>query len=237
MIKRLLFDYGGTLDTSARHWSYIIHEGYTKSGIILNQEDFREAYVYAERKLAQNRYILPNDDFYSLLLKKVFIEMEYMLNHDMWKPESFDVQSRIANEIALYCDNYARKQTQASIKILDTLSKKGHRMILVSNFYGNLSTVLRNYRMDHFFEMIVESAVVGIRKPSPDIYKLAVERAGVKPEECIVIGDSYKNDIMPATQIGCKTIWFKGEEWEDREYEETIPTHVITNLKEIVDLI
>lgn len=237
MIKRILFDYGGTLDTSARHWSYIIHEGYTKSGINLSQEDFREAYVYAERKLAQYRYILPKDDFYTLLLKKVFIEMEYLIKHDMWRPKSFDIQSRIANEIALYCDNYARTQTRSSIKILDSLSKKGHRMILVSNFYGNLNTILKNYRMNHFFEMIIESAVVGIRKPDPEIFKLAIKQSGVMPEECIVIGDSYKNDIIPATQTGCKTVWFKGEEWEKRNYDETIPNHIITDLEEIAEIL
>ena len=35
-------------------------------------------------------------------------------------------------------------------------------------------------------------------------------------DECVVIGDSYTKDILPAQSIGCATIWLKGKGWEDK---------------------
>ena len=236
MIKGILFDYGGTLDTSALHWSYIIHDGYRHAGIELTQEDFRKAYVFAERALAKVRYILPQDDFFALLYKKVNLETEFMIANDIWQPKSQDERIRIINEVALYCDNYARKEVEKSGFVLKELQKK-YPMVMVSNFYGNLHTVIKNYGIAEYFPTIIESAVVGIRKPNPEIYQKGVEAIGLLPEECVVIGDSYSKDILPGKTAGCQTIWFKGKEWEDKEYDETIPTHVITRLRDILKIL
>lgn len=49
-------------------------------------------------------------------------------------------------------------------KVLDTLQPK-YKLVLVSNFYGNIETILKDFRLE-YFEQIVESAVVGVRKPT-----------------------------------------------------------------------
>ena len=88
-------------------------------------------------------------------------------------------------------------------------------MVLVSNFYGNISVVLREFGFVGLFDHIIESAVVGIRKPDPRIFQLGVDALGLKPEEVIVVGDSIDKDIIPAKSVGCHTVWFKGEPWEN----------------------
>ena len=53
--------------------------------------------------------------------------------------------------------------------------RKDHPMVLVSNFYGNINVVLREFQLDDLFDSVVESAVVGIRKPDSRIFTLGVE--------------------------------------------------------------
>ncbi|TLS52215.1 HAD family hydrolase [Paenibacillus antri] len=71
--------------------------------------------------------------------------------------------------------------------------------------YGKIDRIgLRNE-----FDLIVVSEEVGIKKPNPQIFKMALERLEVNPEECIYIGDHPTNDIEGAGKAGMKTIWMQ----------------------------
>lgn len=110
-------------------------------------------------------------------------------------------------------------------------------MVLVSNFYGNVGVVLQEFQLDRLFSHIVESAVVGIRKPDPRIFKLGVEALGMEAEDTVVVGDSFYKDITPAQKIGCQTVWFKGEGWTDEQYDESLPDAIITDLQQLLTLL
>ena len=108
-------------------------------------------------------------------------------------------------------------------------------MVLVSNFYGNISTVLGEFGLDGLFDSIVESAVVGVRKPDHRIFTLGVEALGMEPGKVTVVGDSYDKDIVPAKRAGCHTVWMRGEGWTDTTESDTSAADaVITELKEIL---
>ena len=236
-IKTLLFDYGGTLDTGACHWAYVLEDGYRYAGLTLDNKDFRSAYVYAERALAKNPVIQPTDNFKQLLLKKIDLEFEYLeTNHLMHFPTKEERAAKVES-VASYCDGFARSHVEASREVLDALRQKGYRLLMVSNFYGNLHTILEAYSIAHLFDEVIESAVVGVRKPSPAIWKMGVESAGCLPQEAIAIGDSFGKDIEPAHEAGCHTIWYKGREWEDKAYDESLPDHIITDLRQLQTLL
>ena len=55
------------------------------------------------------------------------------------------------------------------------------------------------------FDNVIESSVEGIRKPNPEIYKLACQRISVEPEKCLFIDDLGVN-LKPARELGMKTI-------------------------------
>ena len=105
-------------------------------------------------------------------------------------------------------------------------------MVLVSNFYGNIETVLADFDLLKYFPKIIESAVVGIRKPDPRIFRLGVDALGLPPKEILVVGDSLKKDILPAESIGCRTAWLKGKGWSAEEDAATHPS-MIRKLNEI----
>jgi putative hydrolase of the HAD superfamily len=107
-------------------------------------------------------------------------------------------------------------------------------MMLVSNFYGNIDEVLRSYGVRHLFKGIIESAVVGIRKPNPTLFKLGVDALELEPSEVLVVGDSLRKDIEPAEKLGCHVLWLKGKGWTEEEDRQTHP-NTITRITEVMD--
>ena len=109
-------------------------------------------------------------------------------------------------------------------------------MVCVSNFYGNVSAVLEDFDLLKYFNRIIESAVVGVRKPDPAIFALGVEALGLPAQNVLVIGDSYKKDILPALSLGCHVAWLKGKGWTADEDAVTHPS-AITRLSQVLDLV
>lgn len=238
----LLFDYGGTLDSDARHWNYVLREGFSQAALShpalsqLDTDTWRAAYVHGERALAQQPIILPEDDFATLLHKKVTLETEYLCTQGGFHFSAEERES-IVDIVATYCDTQARHTTLRARKVLDTLVARGYDFVLVTNFYGNIRAVLQGYRLLDLFPRIVESATAGVRKPDPAIWQLGIDLAQCAPEDCIAIGDAFSKDIAPAHALGCKTIWFRGEEWSPKSVDESIPTHIIEDLSELLTLL
>lgn len=89
---------------------------------------------------------------------------------------------------------------------LEDLSRRGHRLGLISNFEKWLEEMLVELEVGHHFEVSVISGIEGVEKPDPAIYRSAVERAGVAPEGCLHVGDSPANDVEPALEVGMKAV-------------------------------
>lgn len=230
MIKGIIFDYGGTLDSRGVHWSEVLWQGYQLAGVPIEKETFRTAYVEGERALARERIILPQDNFHTLLLKKVALEISYL-------PEQPDAVTRDKwiNEIAAHCDQAARSCIDEARPMLEGLHER-YPMMLVSNFYGNIDEVLRDYGIRHLFKGIIESAVVGVRKPNPTLFRLGVDALELEPHEVLVVGDSLRKDIEPAEKLGCHVLWLKGKGWTADEDRQTHP-HTITSVTQVTDWI
>jgi len=223
-IKGIIFDYGGTLDTGGCHWGKMIWYAYERNNVPVSEAEFRDAYVYAERELGKNPIIQPDYTFKKTLDTKLRIELEALSS------EKLGVRSE-----ELLNDLYSMVQaiTAESVKVLKEL-KKHYPMVLVSNFYGNINCVLKEFGLDGLFDDIIESAVVGVRKPDPRIFSLGVEALGLKPEEVVVVGDSYDKDIVAAKRAGCHTVWMRGEGWTDDVPDGAMADVVIDDLKQLL---
>lgn len=73
-----------------------------------------------------------------------------------------------------------------------------------------------------YIDVVVASAEEGVAKPDKRIFEIALERAGCKPEETVMVGDRLDNDIVPANEIGMITIWIKQGNWKDACPRETL---------------
>lgn len=233
MTRGFIFDYGGTLDTAGCHWGTLIGKAYKRHGLDVGDDSYRQAYVHGERTLGREDIIKPDFTFRQTLETKLSLQRQWLAGHgclDMLHGDIDAMYGAVLDDVYML----ARNTTAASKEVLVELSKR-NQMALVSNFYGNLDTVLREFGLDGCFETVVESAKVGIRKPDPAIFAVAMELMGMEVEQVTVVGDSYKNDIAPALQLGCRPVWLKGEGWgSEPEPVATDEVSVISSLQELL---
>jgi putative hydrolase of the HAD superfamily len=230
--KGIIFDYGGTIDSNGKHWAEVLWDAYVDNQVPVTKEDFRAAYVYGERYLATHPVIQPGDTFQKVLLAKTDLQINFLIEKKTLTKNRKSLQYSLA--ISNQCYNFVCSVLKNTIPVLQNLSNR-YPLVLVSNFYGNLETVLKDFGVDLYFKVIIESAVVKLRKPDPAIFELGIKALGFQPEEVAIVGDSYEKDIVPARTLGCRTIWLKGPAWEEEE-PGNFADVVIRDFKEIENI-
>ena len=95
--------------------------------------------------------------------------------------------------------------------ILPALKSKYKLCIINNGTAFTLPTFKKTFQIDDYFDVFLSSAVEGLRKPDPRIYKLAIDRLGVKPNDVLFMDDSLQN-IDAAKGIGIETIYWKTPE-------------------------
>ena len=196
MIKGILIDFGGTIDSDGIHWFNAFSDAYALVADV-PKELIWDAYVHTERTLGRNPIIKPTDTFCKTLQTKIALQTEYL--------QSKGITITAQDTILDTCYNKVVKHISTVSK--PVLERIKLPMVLVTNFYGNMHTVLAEFGLDHLFKEVIESSVVGVRKPDPEIFRLGVKALGLEPSETVMIGDNYEKDIVPANSIGCHTIW------------------------------
>lgn len=80
---------------------------------------------------------------------------------------------------------------------------------LVSNGYPDVQyRKLETMGIDHLFRCVVVSEEVGIRKPDPRIFWMAIESLDAEAEECMYVGDHYDHDVIGAKKARMRACWF-----------------------------
>lgn len=217
-IDGLIFDFGGTLDSRGEHWYHVMRRAYEEEGASLH----RKAYIYGERNITP--FLSSTDTMLDLLRKKVMLQLSYSGTEA--SPE------RIADR----CYANARECISELRPVLTRLSGR-YPLAVVSNFYGNLDAVLRDYGIRDFFAGVVDSAVACVRKPDPAIFRLGLEITGTAPGRTLVIGDSIEKDILPAASLGCKTALVEGTPWDNDVAQPPLPhdTVAVRSLREFLE--
>ena len=82
-------------------------------------------------------------------------------------------------------------------------------MGIIANQLPGLEERLKDFGILDYFSAIFSSADLGLAKPDPAIFRLALQKTNCLPQQAIMIGDRLDNDIVPARRIGMKTIWIK----------------------------
>ena len=230
-------------------------------GVSIHKQAFRDAYVYGERALAVNPIVTPDFHFEDILREKLILELNFLAGKELLETGKDDAekQAKLGNfgkdseasseslflslsdseirQIAVDMARYINAKTLALLnenrQVLEHLKQAGYPMVLVSNFYGNINQVLKDAEIDGYFKEVIESAVVGVRKPNPAIFALGVCALDLPASQVLVVGDTYGKDIIPAHKLGCHTLWIKGLQWEEKKVDESIPDGIIKKLSEM----
>lgn len=89
---------------------------------------------------------------------------------------------------------------------LDGLKARGFRIGIISNFAPTLKAILEAKGILHDFDPVIVSTEVGLEKPDPAIFQLALNRAGLEAKDILYIGDHETNDIWAPNQVGIDAV-------------------------------
>jgi putative hydrolase of the HAD superfamily len=92
--------------------------------------------------------------------------------------------------------------------LLEKLSKRGIKLGIISNVSSHdvAVEILRKAGLLEYFDTVVTSAFVGIRKPDPGIFLYALMQFKLQPREAVIVGDSERHDVWGGSITGMKTV-------------------------------
>ncbi|MFI5396687.1 MAG: HAD family hydrolase [Candidatus Binatia bacterium] len=224
-LRAILFDYGGTLDGAGSHWLTRFEELYRQSGLDLPFERLRAAFDHATQ-CAYADPAVAGFGLETLVRYHVQRQMDHLGISD---------PSRAATVVARFL-HASRMGLEESRLVLDRLR---HRVALgvISNFYGNVHRILEEAGLAPLLATVIDSGVVGFRKPDPEIFALALRQIGCTPAEALYVGDSFEKDIVGAHMAGLRTAWLVGTTDRPCSHPQCVDVRVrcLADVERIVD--
>lgn len=97
------------------------------------------------------------------------------------------------------------------------LLARDRRLALLTNGASDVQREkLSRTRFGRHFSVIVISLEVGVGKPEPRVFEIALERLGVRADEAVMVGDSLLRDVAGAQSAGLHTVWIDRGLWDER---------------------
>jgi len=90
---------------------------------------------------------------------------------------------------------------------LENLIDSGCTLAVISNAEFFLKDTLNRLDLSKYFETIVMSEEIGVEKPDPRIFKIALDRVGMSAERCVHVGDLIETDVKGAMSCGITPVW------------------------------
>jgi putative hydrolase of the HAD superfamily len=195
-VRGILFDFGGTLDGDGLHWLDHFCALYHRLGLNFPRETIRAAFDFAESRSLGGEAIreAPLEQMVEHLVTWQFSQLEVV------DPET---KSEVVRQFVAAI----RSVAQRNVQILKEIVRRGFRLGVISNGCGNTARLCSELGFAPYFDFVLDSTRVGLRKPDPKFHQLAAAQLGLAPEEIAAIGDSFERDIKPARALGMRAIW------------------------------
>ena len=238
MIKAVLFDMGSTLlEFENQPWEDLIRQGIEAvykglhaHGALLPpspdfyqvfRESYRETWRQAEQSLIEMEI--------RLLLQQTAQGLGLSLTEALLLDLVRAHYGPVSAQVTIYAD---------TIDTLADVRRRGMKVGLVSNtvWPGALHKEdLERFGILQFFDHVLFSADLGVRKPHPQIFQTALEALNVAPHEAVFVGDRVPEDVEGAKRIGMRGVW---KERPDREQlAHVIPDAQIIHLHELLAIL
>jgi HAD superfamily hydrolase (TIGR01509 family) len=201
MISGLLFDFGGTLDSDGGHWLDRFWAIYPQIGLPdISRDRIKEAFYWADLQAEKS------DDMRQAGFRKM---MELHADWQFKKLGLVDPEKQAAAAAAFY--RPSERILHRNRGILEQLAHDGYKMGVVSNFYGNVEVLCKEALFTPFLKTVLDSTIIGLKKPDPAFFQLALSRLNLPAERVTFIGDSFERDMVPAKALGMYTLWMVGD--------------------------
>lgn len=238
-VKAVFFDLGNTLiyfngvwEDVMEHSYQILSEELSQKGILCNSEEFliefkkRIVLYFNEREVD---YLEHTTDFI----------LESMLREKAIRFSMDDLRDCL-DKMYQYTEAFWYLEDE-TIPVLTQLRNCGYRLGLITNAanVNNSKRLLDHFGLNSFFEIVLISANLGIRKPHADIFRTALKLMNLNPEDAVMVGDTYKADVVGAHKVGMKSIWLtrRIQRPEIALSEVVRPDWTIENLSGLIPLL
>ncbi|MDE0300566.1 MAG: HAD family hydrolase [Candidatus Poribacteria bacterium] len=198
-IQAILFDFGGTLDGNGLHWR--------ERACRFIQSKFphvsREEFVQADRASVA-KFVASGDGPRCSLRQTAGAIFTGIY-------EGLELNPRIRD---VFLDDFCRDAEQwlhQNRQWLESL-RTDYQLGVISNNFGNTKGWCDDYSLSPLLDVIVDSTVVGIKKPDGGIFRTAMTELGVSADEAIYVGDTYLDDMVGAKSVGMWTAWLVGDQ-------------------------
>lgn len=208
--KAVIFDLEGTLvDLFDYHVHAYDQLFYGKFGIHFQKEDLSSRYG-----------MLPKD-----------IVRDFLASHGMREQVDFARLAEEKQKLFRKISNNNVKVMPGTVKLLQQLKKSGFKIALGSSSpRRNVEFMLKVPGLYGYFDAIVAGEDVENGKPAPDVFLEAAGRLGLKPQECVVIGDSV-HDSVGAAKAGMKAVIVANNEKPDQRIIDSKPVRIVSSLE------
>lgn len=118
-----------------------------------------------------------------------------------------------------YRDAYmgARRAVEGAAALLALVKARAKVGIVSNNLLEEQREKLRHCALDPFVDALVVSEEIGVSKPDPEIFRVALERLGCAAQDAVMVGDSWAADVVGARAAGIRPIWFNRHDADARE--------------------
>jgi putative hydrolase of the HAD superfamily len=207
-------DFGGVIDSDGVHnrtqfWTAVQTDIRGRT-----QHEFQQAYTVADRTLLET----------GAAENASLFELNYLMFH------------LIATHLRIFDPAWVLKGasfvTDVQSTVIERLSKIAP-IVIISNFTGNLKTILRDFRIDPFVTAVIESfhetriSQEKIEKPDIRMFQKALNYLpqGAQLRDAVMVGDNFERDLKPAALLGMQTVWIHPSDCPNlRRLEETLQT-------------
>jgi HAD superfamily hydrolase (TIGR01549 family) len=240
-LRALLFDLGSTLiyfqgepEEVFRRSLAALYDSLIAAGVVVEREPFIGAFqtrleaYYSER---ETEFI---EHTTAYLLRTILAEFGY--------PDLADTVLRPALA-AMYAvtQEYWQADPDAA-STLAILRSQGYRLGLISNAAddADVQALVDKAALRKYFDVILTSAALGIRKPNPRIFARALGSLGIPADEAVMVGDKLGADILGARNAGIFSIWVTryADTPANHDHLDTIqPDVTISAIKELPALL
>lgn len=241
MIRGLIFDLGSTLIRFDGDWDQARSDGIRsmlqqlrQEGIDLEDEAFADAFIEELKASYAERETNHVEQRTSSLLRKIMAQFGYSEVSD-------DMMKRALAKLYAEGEKYWRPMPGVH-DVLDDLRREGFKLGIISNAGDddNVQRLVDNAEVRTYFEPIVVSAAVGIRKPAERIFEMVLEEWGFAPQEVVMVGDTLRADILGAQWAGLHHIWLTADadsESNRADVKRIIPEAVAEQITDVPALI
>lgn len=116
---------------------------------------------------------------------------------------------------------------------LHCLKAAGYQLGLISNWDQSAREVLSRNDLEELFDEIIISSEVGVEKPNPAIFELALARGKVTAEQSLYVGDNYYDDVRGCRQVGIHCLLINP--YNNLGIEELNYAPIIPNVQGVAD--